>query len=180
MPEPARQLKIKVGFPWIISVETDDVLGLFQRRRTSRGPFLLIVRGRGLALDTAFRMENENPILWPAHALPHQLWYFQRTDHPDQYLIVSVSNGLALDAQTGREVPRQPVMWSRHGQSHQRWRLHPTDDGAACFVESVRTGHVLDVPWEAGQETETPPVLYEMNGGENQQFLIVTPSRGPS
>ena len=31
MPEPARQLKIKVGFPWIISVETDDVLGLFQR-----------------------------------------------------------------------------------------------------------------------------------------------------
>lgn len=97
-------------------------------------------------------MENETPILWPAHALPHQLWYFQKTEHPNQYLIVSVSNGLALDARTGREVPRQPVMWSRHGQSHQRWRLHPTDDGAACFVESVRTGHVLDVPWEAGPD----------------------------
>ncbi|HUC25230.1 MAG TPA: RICIN domain-containing protein [Streptosporangiaceae bacterium] len=179
MVEQERHLRIKVGFPFIVSLETDDVLSLFRRRRTSRGPFLLVVRGRGLALDTAFHMEGENPIVWPAHALPHQLWYFHRTEHDGQFEIVSVANGLALDAQTGRDTPRQAVMWTRHGQSHQRWRLHPTDDGAACFIQSVRTGHVLDVPWEAGYETRTAPVLIEMHGGENQQFVIATPSRGP-
>jgi hypothetical protein len=180
MAEEARQVRVRVGFPWIISVETDDVLSLFRRRRTSRGPFLLIVRGRGLALDTAFGMEGDNPILWPPHAQPHQLWYFQRTEQRDEVQIVSVANGLSLDAKIGRETPRQAVMWSRHGQSHQRWRLRPTDDGAACFIESVRTGQVLDAPWEAGPETHTPPVLYERHGGENQQFVIATPSRVPS
>jgi len=179
MTDSGRQIRVKVGFPGILSVETDDVLKLFQRRRTSRGPFILTIRGRGLALDTAFGMEGDRPILWPVHAMPHQLWYFHRTDHADQFQIVSVANGLALDAQTGRETPRKAVMWSRHTGSHQRWRLHPTDDGAACFVESVRTGHVLDAPWEAGPETRTPPVLYEMHGGENQQFVIAAPSRGP-
>jgi hypothetical protein len=155
------------------------VLGFFRRRRAPRGPFLLIARNRGLALDTAFGMEDDNPILWPAHALPHQLWYFHKTGYADQFLILSVANGLALDAQAGRDTPRPAVMWPRHGQAHQRWRLRPTDDGAACFIESVRTGQVLDAPREAGPETKTPAVLYEMHGGENQQFLIAAPSQGP-
>jgi hypothetical protein len=178
MTEPVRQLGVKVGLPGIISVETNDILTLFRRRRASRGPFLLIARGRGLALDTAFGAEGDNPIFWSAHAQPHQLWYFHKTEHKDQFQILSVANGLALDAQTGRNMPRPAVMWSRHEQTHQRWRLRPTDDGAACFIESVRTGHVLDAPWEAGPETHTPPVLYEMHGGENQQFIVAAPSRG--
>ena len=184
MPEPAHQVRIKIGFPQIISIETDvdtdDIVGLFQHRRKSRGPFLLIGRDRGLALDTAFHQEEGAvPILWPAHAQPHQLWYFQRTEHRGQYLIVSVANGLVLDAGVSSELRRQPVMWSRHSESHQRWRLHPTEDAAAFIVESVRTGHVLDVPSEAGPETCTPPVLWEKHGAMNQQFLIVTPSGGP-
>jgi len=176
MSDAPRHVRVKVGFPWVVSVETDDVLSLFRRRRESGGPFLLIVRGRGLALDTAFGMENDSPVLFPPHALAHQLWYFHRTEYRDQVQIVSVASGLALDAQTGREVPRDAVMWTRHGQSHQRWRLRPTDDGAACFIESIRTGHVLDVPWEADLESRTAPVLYDMHGGENQQFVIATPS----
>jgi hypothetical protein len=178
--EPSRHLKIKVGFPGILSVETDDVIGLFRPRRRSCGPFLLIGRDRGLAIDTKFgRTEGDVPILWPAHALPHQLWYFHRTEHRGQYLIVSVANGLVLDARRSSEMRRQPVMWSRHGESHQRWRMRPTDDAAAFVVESVRTGHVLDIPSEADPETRTPPVLWEMHGEMNQQFLIVTPSGGP-
>jgi hypothetical protein len=125
-------------------------------------------------------MEGESPILWAAHALPQQLWYFHRTEHQGQFQIVSVLNGLALDARTGSDTPRHPVMWDRHGQSHQRWRLRPTDDRAACLVESVRTGQVLDVPWEATYESRDSPVLFEMHGGENQQFIIATPSTVPS
>lgn len=175
-----RKTALKVGLAGIVTIETDDIFGFFKRRRASSGPFLLVVRGRGLALDTGFGAEDDNPILWPAHAMPHQLWYFHKTDYNDQFLIMSVANELALDAQRGTGTPRPTVMWSRHGQAHQRWRLRPTDDGAACFIESVRTGHVLDAPWEAGQETRTPAVLYELHGGENQQWIIAAPSHGPS
>jgi hypothetical protein len=175
-----RKTGLKVGLAGIVTLETDDIFGFFKRRRASSGPFLLIARGRGLALDTAFGAEDDNPILWSAHAMPHQLWYFHKTDYSDQFLIMSVANELALDAQRGTDTPRPTIMWSRHEQAHQRWRLRPTDDGAACFIESVRTGHVLDAPWEAGQETHTPAVLYEMHGGENQQWVVAAPSHGPS
>lgn len=64
MPETAHPVKIRIGFPQIISVETDDIVGLFQQRRKSRGPFLIISRHHGLALDTAFRQEEGGvPIL---------------------------------------------------------------------------------------------------------------------
>lgn len=183
MTEPAKRVGLKVGLlPGIVSLETsvgiDDVLKLFQRRRASRGPFILIVRSKGLAIDTAFGAEDDNPILWPPHAQPHQLWYFQKTKYQGQVEILSVANGLALDAHRSDDISRPAVMWSRHGQAHQRWRLHPTGDGAACFIESVRTGHVLDAPWEAGPETHTPPILYPMHGKENQQFIIAAPSHG--
>jgi hypothetical protein len=176
MAESGRQVRVKIGFPWIIGVETDDVASLFRRRRASRGPFLLIDRGRGLALDAGW--DGKDSVLWRPHALPHQLWYFHRTEHSGEVLIVSVVSGLALDAQAGLELPRPVMMRPRHGESHQRWRLIPTEDGAASFVQSVRTGHVLDVPWEAGPETRTQLILWSMTGAENQQFVIAAPSRG--
>jgi hypothetical protein len=179
VPKPPPRVRLKAGFPWGVVVETDDLFGLLEYRRTPPGPFLLISRDRGLALDTAFLTEGKSPILWPTHAQPHQLWNFQRTEHREQYLIVSVENGLALDARTDSEMSRRAVMWSPHGESHQRWRLHPTNDGTAFIIESVRTGHVLDAPWDAGPETRTPPVLYERHDAVNQQFLIVSPSSGP-
>ncbi|MFI9103250.1 RICIN domain-containing protein [Streptomyces fildesensis] len=173
-------MRIKIGFPGVISVESDDVADLFRRRRTSRGPFLLMGRDSGLALDTAWRGEGESPILWPAHAHPHQLWYFQRTHRRNQFLIVSVDNGLVLDARQGTELRRWPVMRSPSDDRHQHWRLHPTKDATGFIIESVHSGHVLDVPEEAGRKTRTPPVLWERHGEMNQQFLIMTPSGGPA
>jgi hypothetical protein len=178
MTEPSWQIGLKIGLPGIVSVETDNIFKFFQRRRESRGPFLLIVRSAGLALDTAFGSEEHNPILWPPHAELHQLWYFRKTDYRDQFEIISVANGLALDAHRNNKASRPAVMRSRHGTNHQRWRLLSTADGAACLIESVSSGHVLDVPWEAGPETRTPPVLYSRHGGRNQQFIVAAPSHG--
>lgn len=174
------KIGIKVGFPGIFVVETDDLGSFFRRRRTSKGPFLIIGRERGgLAIDTAFRQSGGHAILWPAHALPHQLWYFRRTQYDGEYLIASVDNGTVLDAGAGSEMGRPLVMWSQHGAPHQRWRLLPTDDRTAYVIESVATGHVLDIPPDAGPETKTTPVLWEPHWGTNQQFLVVTPSGGP-
>ena len=143
---------------------------------------MLIGRNRnGLALDTAYaKSAGHNPILWPAHAEPQQLWAFRKTEHAGEYLIISVDNGLVLDAGSGSELRRPPWMSRNWSEPHQRWRLHPTDDGAAYIIESVRTGHVLDIPEEAGPDTRTPPVLWTRHGATNQQFLIVAPSGGPT
>jgi hypothetical protein len=167
-------------FPGILSininVDSKDVIGLFSHHRRSRGPFLLIGRDRGLALDTGGYAANDAPILWPPNAGSRQLWYFRQTRHRGQYLIVSIDNELVLDARTSAETPREPVMWSYNGEPQQRWRLRPTEDTAAFTIESVHTGHVLDIPWEGGVDRRTPPILFKKHGEVNQQFLIVTPS----
>jgi Ricin-type beta-trefoil lectin domain-like len=161
-----------------ISVTTDDVSVLFRRRRSPvRGPFVIIGRNKGLAIDTGNRTgRGSEPILWPPHAYQQQLWYFRKTPYKNEYLIMSVANGFALDARTGSKLGRNPLMWTPHLQEHQRWRLHHTPDGAAYFIESVRTRHFLDVPHDAVRRAQ--PALLERNDGESQQFLIMMPSGG--
>ena len=141
VPEPSLPLKLSIGLPGIVTfgigVDSDDVSALFTRNRKSHGPFLLIGRDRGLALDTGGRAADEAPLLWPPNAGPRQLWYFRKTKHRGKYLIVSIDNELVLDARESTETPREPVMWPEHSQSHQRWRLRPTDNAAAFFIESL-------------------------------------------
>ena len=45
-----------------INVDPKDVIGLFAYHRRSRGPFLLIGRDRGLALDTGGYAADHAPI----------------------------------------------------------------------------------------------------------------------
>jgi hypothetical protein len=140
---------------------------------------MIIGRGRdGLSLDTAFGGTGHNPILWPAHGEPHQLWYFRKAELKGTYLIVSVSNGMVLDAGPGTTIPRPLRMLPDTGAPQQRWRLHTVESTSAFIIESAPTGHVLDIPHEAGAETCTPPVLWDWHGAANQQFLIATPTGG--
>lgn len=169
-------IKLEVRLPGI-SFGVDDVASFFRRRSPSRGPFLLISRDCGLALDTGLQThKGAEPVLWPAHGFGHQLWYFKASPHRGEFVITSVANGLVLDARIGNELGRQTVMWTYHGEPHQRWRLHATGDGAAFVVESVATGHVLDRPREAEAASKTRPVLWERHDEMNQQFLIAMPS----
>src|ERR1700689_1299013 len=77
----------------------------------STGPYFLSGRDRGLALDTAGRIENQKPILWPLNAGSRQRWYFRRTTYLGECLIVSADNGLVLDATESDKWPREPIMW---------------------------------------------------------------------
>jgi Ricin-type beta-trefoil lectin domain-like len=179
MPDNAPSTRVSVGVPGIITIEVDDALRIFRRKRTSDGPFMIIGRDRdGLSVDTAFGNAGDNPILWPAHGEPHQLWYFRKAESEGTFLIVSVSNGMVLDAGAGSTIPRPLRMQPSTGAERQRWRLHKIEGFSAFIIESVPTGHVLDIPHEAGAETHTPPVLWDWHGAANQQFLIVTPTGG--
>lgn len=161
-----------------IKVWSDDIPGLVRRRRRPvQGPFVLIGRDKGLALDVGAQTgQGYEPQLWPPHARPWQLWYFRQTPHRGEYLIISVASGLALDARRKTERGRHPLMWVPHGDEQQRWRLHPAADGAAFLIECVRTRHVLDVPPDA--VTGTKPLMFDRHDGGNQMFLIMMPTGG--
>lgn len=161
-----------------VSVETDNLLGLFRVARRRQGPFLIIGRDCGLALDTAFHTDRESaPHLWTPHGQVQQLWFVMRTPHRGEYTIVSAANNMALDARTWDELPREPVMWPRHSEPHQRWRFHRLDDGVGYVIESVLTGQVLDCPW--GAERKTRPCMWDWHGEFNQQFVVCRIPSGP-
>lgn len=174
-PVPAR---LEVRFPGITGVWSDDIHSLFRRRRTSNGPFLLIGRDRGLALDTPpDQEEGLAPFLHPAHAQLNQLWYFHKTKHKGEYVIVSLASGLVLDAGWSGRLRRRPELRSCTEEAHQRWLLEPAA-GLGFTIESVSTGNALQVPDEAGPLSPVPPYLWTRTGETSQQFLIVTPSSG--
>ncbi len=167
-------MSIQVGIPGVVAVGTDDLGSLLASRRVKGGPFMIVARDRGLALDTGFGVANlTEPILWPAHGFPQQLWLLAGTRRRGEYAIQSVANGLALDARREDGLGRTPVLWERHDEPWQRWRLKESPDGMACQLISVHTGHSLDCPSDAGPRDH--PVLWDSHGEMTQQFLLLVP-----
>ncbi|WP_194924124.1 RICIN domain-containing protein [Catenulispora pinisilvae] len=163
-----------------VSIDLRSLMVMTRFLASTKGPFVIVGRDSGLALDTAWRHDDEHPILWPVHGEPHQLWRFRRTTHPGQFLIVSEENGLALDARRGGDDGRWPKMRACHGEAHQRWRLLPVKERAAWVIESIRTREVLHKPTAAMAESRTSPTMRRPDGRTNQQWLIMNPFRGPS
>lgn len=167
----------EIRLPGILRVWSDDISGLLHReRRPVPGPFVLVCRHKGLAIDTGLNNQpGARPHLWSLHAYKHQLWYFRRASHRGEYLIVSIANGLALDAR-GKERGRKVTMRPPRDEESQRWRMHPAADGAAFVIESVLTRHVLDAPVEAERRANIQ--LWDRHDRTNQQFLTLMPSGG--
>jgi hypothetical protein len=162
----------RLGIPGVISVGVDDLGALLQPRKSRLGPFLVVARDQGLALDTGLATENwSEPILWPAHGQPHQLWMLLGSGSGSECVIQSVANGLVLDARRETNEGRHPLMWERHDEPWQKWRLDPSADGAAVIVTSVHTGHALDAP--AGSERGDRPAMWGCHRGTVQQFLFM-------
>jgi hypothetical protein len=170
------KIKVQVGVPGVVAVGTDDVASLIQSRRFVGGPFLIVARDQGLALDTGFGSRNwDEPHLWAAHAFPQQMWILVGTKWRKQHVIQSVSNGLVLDARRETNEGRHPLMWERHDAAWQRWELEPTGDGMAFFIRSPHTGHVLDAGGPDRQNRDKP-VLWGKHGAMHQQFLVLVPT----
>lgn len=90
--------KVELRLP-ILVIGAEDIQIKFGRHRKVAGPYLIISRACGLALDTGNESEPDKwPILWPPHAERQQLWYLRPTGMIGEFAIVSAANGLALDA----------------------------------------------------------------------------------
>src|ERR1039458_6676011 len=124
--------------------------------RTSRagdlGPYLIISRACGLALDTGNQSEPGNwTILWSPHAERQQLWYLRPTGVIGEFAVVSADNGLALDATRETIGDIHPVMSEVKDEVWQRWRLEDAPDGAAYLLQSAHSRRFMTVNHDAGQ-----------------------------
>ncbi|MET9346147.1 RICIN domain-containing protein [Streptomyces termitum] len=147
-----------------------------KRRNAPAGPFLLIARDCGLALDTALGTRaGDKPHLWPPHADRHQLWFLLPGGAPGETLIVSAANGLALDSGADSGQP-ELVMWQPHREPWQRWRLQQSPDGAAFSVEAVHSRRFLTA--DDRSERGWRPWFEDHHAKWSQQWILSLPHGG--
>jgi hypothetical protein len=165
------KIKVEIRLPGI-TVGTDDIGGVFGSPRR-RGPFVIISRACGMALDTGGgRDDGSIATVHPVNAGRRQLWYLIPTGHAGELMIQSADNGLALDA-TRPGDDGKALLWEPHGGAWQRWTLTSAPDGAAFYVGSVAHERVLVV--SDNTEPNWQPWLEERHGTVNHQWMFVIP-----
>jgi hypothetical protein len=143
--------KIELRLP-ILTIGAEDIQIKFRRNRKAAGPYLIISRACGLALDTGNQSEPGNwTILWSPHAERQQLWYLRPTGVIGEFAVVSADNGLALDATRETIGDIHPVMSEVKDEVWQRWRLEDAPDGAAYLLQSAHSRRFMTVNHDAGQ-----------------------------
>ncbi|GAA3285842.1 RICIN domain-containing protein [Dactylosporangium vinaceum] len=160
-----------------LAMGVDEVYSVLNRQPDRAGPFLIIGRACGLALDTAFAVDNGSQALtWPPHGHRHQLWYLGPTGVVGEVSVVSAANGLALDATSAISGDIHPVLWEPNGEPWQRWYLQEAPDGAGYLIQSAHNRRYLTLNDEA--EPRWSPWFEDRHGRQAQQWLVALP-HGP-
>lgn len=142
------------------------------RRAARRGPYLIVDRFKGLALDSNHRYApGSEPIMWPPNGGVQQRWQVDRVHGTREYTITSVETGLRLDAGEQFDLSRHPMMSPPRDVAHQRWGFVPSPETVGCLIVSSHSTHVLDFPQQA--DRGEPPHLYARHNGLHQQFLLL-------
>ena len=168
--------KVELHLPMLV-VGAEDIQVKFGRHHKEAGPYLIIGRACGFAFDTAYATgPGHGLILWPPHALRHQLWYLRPTGTTGEASVISAANGLAIDA-TEETADPKPVMSEPTNSLRQRWRLADSPDGAGYLMQSVHNGLYLTVSEDA--EPRWRPWFTPRHGDLSQQWIIALP-HGPA
>lgn len=165
------------GFPGLtVGVEGVSFTPRRKKKTDPAGPFLIIARDCGLALDTGLdNRPRARPLLWPPHADRHQLWFLQPSGVAGEALIVSAANGHALDATTNSE-QSELVMWEPNAEPWQRWKLNKSPDGAAFEIQSMHNRRFLTVSGDA--EPRWHPWFEDRLFNWSQQWIFALPHGG--
>lgn len=142
-------LRVEFHLPGL-TVTADKVeLKVPRRRSKQSGPFLMVSRASGLAVDTARAREPGHlAVGWPVHGLRHQLWYLVPAGRRDEVVVKSADTGLVLEAQRSPNDPHV-AMEEASGEPWQRWLLRPTPDGIGYSIQSVHTRLYLAISMAA-------------------------------
>lgn len=172
MPENDSGLSIELRLPFL-SIRANNVRTRLWPRLRSAGPFMIIARSNGLALEAPTDTGGGSH---PATARPsgktQQLWHFSPTGEARHVRITSAISGLVLDAGQSSDWNYSPELWPWQGKRWQIWSATPSPDGRAQFLRSYENGLVLDCPKD---DEGTWPTIHGSHGRENQQWIIALP-----
>jgi hypothetical protein len=168
------RVKVELRLPGL-AIGVDDIRTVFSRAKgMASGPYLIINRACGLALDTAFATELGSPVtVWSPHGLQHQLWQLRPCGTAGEVVIVSVANKLALDATVPTSGDIHPLMWEVHSEPWQRWRLEDAPDGIGYLLQSAHNRRYLTI--SEGAERGWGPWFEDRHAHQSQQWLLTLP-----
>ncbi|MGV9362059.1 RICIN domain-containing protein [Amycolatopsis sp. NPDC003731] len=138
------------------------------------GPFLLVNRACGFALDTPIGTEPGGDVtVWSPHGQPHQLWRLEAIGEKSEVLIVSVANGLVLDATFEVSGDIHPVMSETTEEPRQRWRFEDSPDGNGYLIQSVHSCRYLTIGHDAARGWS--PWFEDRHSRSSQQWMLLHP-----
>ncbi|MDR3108014.1 MAG: RICIN domain-containing protein [Bifidobacteriaceae bacterium] len=163
-----------------VDIAVQDISDLLPKRQGTAvaGPFLIIERSHGLALESDSRAQmGWKPCLKTVHGSVDQQWGFRRVaGSNDEYVILSLANGMALDATFEPENHRNVLVWEEHAEPWQRWTLQRTPDSLGFQIKTCHVGHrSIDVGQAPGVGDSV--WLWDSHGLAHQTFLIVPVNR---
>jgi hypothetical protein len=166
------RVDLRLPLPGLV-IGIDDIKMPSRKRKSLAGPFLIISRACGLALDARTRLDPGSiPHLWPPHAKPNQLWFLKTSGHKGEAFILSAAAGnLALDSTTPEKHHVQ--LREMENEAWQRWRILGAADGVCYLLQSAHNGKFLT----AGNESERGwcPWFEKRHGQVGQQWIIAAP-----
>ena len=166
-------VKLELRLPGLV-IGVDDVRTVFKRRDKVSGPYLIINRACGFALDTAFGTEpGARATVWSPHGQQHQLWQLKPSGTAGEVLIVSMANALALDSTVPTSGDVHPVMREVHREPWQRWRLEDSPDGVGYLIQSAHSRRFLTINEDA--ERGWQPWFEDRHARQSQQWLLTLP-----
>jgi hypothetical protein len=167
---------IEVGLPGLL-FKVDDIKVDFSRApKIGVGPFLIMNRTCGLALDGESTLDGgKNLSVHQVTARPRQLWYVRPSGVKGQVLVVNAENNMAMDARPDEHGDIHPTMWTQHREPWQRWVLEESSDGAAFFLATVhdRKRRFLTMSGEAAAGWS--PWFEERLERQGQQWVLAQP-----
>ncbi|SEF37484.1 hypothetical protein SAMN05421837_11444 [Amycolatopsis pretoriensis] len=141
---------------------------------SKNGPFLLVNRACGFALDTPIGTEPGGDVtVWTPHGQRHQLWRLEAGGKKDEVLIVSMANGLVLDATFEVSGDVHPVTSENTGEPRQRWRLEDSPDGNGYLIQSVHSCRYLTIGHDAARGWG--PWFEDRHSRSSQQWMLLLP-----
>jgi Ricin-type beta-trefoil lectin domain len=173
--------KIELHLPGlVIGADDIDMTGVgrkFGRSKPAAGPYLIISRASGLALDTGLQHVGARVATWPPHAESQQLWYLRPSGVKEEAVIISAANGLALDATRETSGDLHPLMREPNGEPWQRWQLKVAADGIGFLIKSPHNGNFVTLSEEARKHLDQPwaPWFSPREGNLNQQWIFSLP-----
>ena len=138
---------LRLPFPGLV-IGVDNIRMPTRKRKNVAGPFLIIARACGLALDAEGALDPGTiPHLRPPHGQPHQLWFLRSSGHEGEAIIQSSASGLALDSR--RPEKHWVQLREKDEEAWQRWRVLDAADGVGCLLQSTNTGKFLTASSES-------------------------------